>query len=135
MLQNWLFCLFEGNNQFLFHVPTRMHIHRCILCMFSHTFLKFSSCLGYIWAARMTFFFFPFNFYFCYSRQKISENQFWAETGNKRSLDIFFFHVFSVDFLTEWTLILTLIFAVWWGSFHFDQLHVSVINTSRILQI
>lgn len=101
--------------------------------MFSHTFLKLPRL--HLGCQDDFFFFFPFNFYFCYSRQKISENQFWAETGNKRSLDIFFFHVFSVDFLTEWTLILTLIFAVWWGSFHFDQLHVSVINTSRIPQI
>lgn len=57
--------------------------------MFSHTFLKLPRL--HLGCQDDFFFFFPFNFYFCYSRQKISENQFWAETGNKRSLDIFFF--------------------------------------------
>lgn len=70
--------------------------------------IHFSSCLGYIWAARMIFF---FNCYFCYSREKIPDNQFWAATCSQKGLD--FFYVFSEDFLTECALVLKFIYKVW----------------------
>lgn len=100
--------------------------------MFCECFLiHFSSCLGYIWAS-MVIFVFSFNCYFCYDREKIPDNQAWAGTCSEKDLD--FFHISSEDFLSECALVLKFIFKVWWGSFHFDHLHVSDINPGQILE-
>lgn len=76
---------------------------------------------------------FFFNCYFCYSREKIPDNQPWAGTCNEKGLE--FFHVFSEDFLIECALVLKFIFKVWWSSFHSGHFHESDIKPSQIFEI